>query len=219
MKRATKKVTKKARKASPAKGRKKARPERSSAGKPRARKGKAPAAGGPRASEPKPATIVELADAREARKKRADDIIEKHVVYSMLSGAIPIPLVDLAAGTAVQLDMLKQLARNYGVTFDARSSRAFLTSIGAALAAGAAGRLAASAAKTLPGVGSIAGGLAQATLTGATTYAIGELAGRLFRERRPLETFAVDDVRDELGRYYEKGKELAQSVVDKVRGK
>src|SRR5262245_10265043 len=82
---------------------------------------------------------------------RADAVIKRHVVYSMLSGGIPVPVVDLAASTAVQLDMLKQLAAVYEAAFDARSSRAFVASAMAALAGNATGRLGASLLKAVPG--------------------------------------------------------------------
>ena len=40
------------------------------------------------------------------------------MALAMAGGAIPIPLADLAAVTAVQLDMLKRLAGTYAVQFD-----------------------------------------------------------------------------------------------------
>ena len=69
------------------------------------------------------------------RDDAADDTILKHMGLAMGGGAIPIPVLDLAAVTAVQLDLLKRLAALYDVPFDSASSRAFLTSLTGALGA------------------------------------------------------------------------------------
>ena len=35
----------------------------------------------------------------------------------MIAGAIPVPLVDIAAVTAIQLDLIKELADHYDVDY------------------------------------------------------------------------------------------------------
>ncbi len=50
-------------------------------------------------------------------RSQANKIIEKHVIWSLGGGLIPIPLVDFAAVTAIQVDMLGQLANLYGVKY------------------------------------------------------------------------------------------------------
>ena len=45
-----------------------------------------------------------------ADRKVADKIVRSHVIWSMGAGLIPVPLFDLAAVTAIQIDLLKQLA-------------------------------------------------------------------------------------------------------------
>ena len=37
------------------------------------------------------------------KREKAENIIQRHILYSMGAGAIPIPLIDLGAVTAVQL--------------------------------------------------------------------------------------------------------------------
>ena len=44
------------------------------------------------------------------KREHADAIIKKHVLLSIGGGLIPIPLVDMAAVTALQVSMLEQLA-------------------------------------------------------------------------------------------------------------
>ncbi|MCB0572184.1 MAG: DUF697 domain-containing protein, partial [Phaeodactylibacter sp.] len=44
---------------------------------------------------------------------RAQEIVKNHVLISMGAGLVPIPILDIAAVTAVQLDMVKNLAQLY----------------------------------------------------------------------------------------------------------
>ena len=148
------------------------------------------------------------------RDGEADSIIRKHMGYAMAGGAVPIPILDLTAVTAVQLDMLKQLAKNYEVELDGGSARTFLTSLTSALGATGAARIAASAVKLIPGVGWAIGGATQVVVTGASTYAVGSLFKRLFREKRPLDDLDAAAVKDELKSYFDAGKDLATSLKD-----
>ena len=147
----------------------------------------------------------------------ADAIIKKHMGFAMAGGAIPVPVVDLAAVTAVQLDLLKQLAAHYEVDFESRSARAFLISLTAALAGSSVARIGASLLKTVPGIGTLGGGVAQIILTGASTYAVGSLFKRVFREGNGLDALDMDVVREEVLEYLEKGKERAAKLWTGLR--
>jgi uncharacterized protein (DUF697 family) len=102
------------------------------------------------------------------RDTRADELIREHVAGSAAAAAIPIPLVDLLAVTAVQLSLLRKLGRLYGARVGIGAQGALAVGLlGAALP-----RVAASALKVLPGVGWIGGAAAQAALSGAATWAL-----------------------------------------------
>lgn len=150
---------------------------------------------------------------------QADGIIKKHMVLAMAGGVIPVPFLDLAAVTAVQLDMLKRLAGTYAVPFEGGSARTFVTSLTSALAGTTAARMGASLIKLVPGIGTIAGGAAQVVVTGASTYAVGSLFKRLFREGRTIEDLDVGSVKDELMSYFQAGKDIARDLTDDVKGK
>jgi uncharacterized protein (DUF697 family) len=48
-------------------------------------------------------------------KKSSEEIIKMHVIFAMTAGAIPIPVADLVAVSAIQYDMIRQLADFHGV--------------------------------------------------------------------------------------------------------
>ena len=159
----------------------------------------------------------DLEKALKERDALADEIIRKHMKYAVMGGSIPAPVIDVAAVSAVHLAMLKELASNYGASLDARSARAFMTSVSGAMAGLTAARLAASLMKILPGVGWTTGSVAQALCTGASTYALGRLVKRLFRENRPLDELAVSTATDELTSYFELGKEAAGQALERLK--
>jgi uncharacterized protein (DUF697 family) len=159
---------------------------------------------------------TDLEKALLERDALADEIIRKHIKYAVMGGSIPAPVIDLAAVSAVHLAMLKELAANYGATFDARSARAFMTSVSGALAGLTAARVAVSLMKILPGVGWTTGSLSQAVFTGATTFALGRLVRRLFRENRPLDELDVSTVTEELKSYFADGKTAAAATLKRL---
>jgi hypothetical protein len=64
-----------------------------------------------------------------SQRTQADAIIRSHVLWAMGGGLIPIPLVDFAAVTAVQLEMLQQLAHLYGVDYSRSNGKAFVSAL------------------------------------------------------------------------------------------
>ncbi len=103
------------------------------------------------------------------REARADELIREHVAGSVAAAAIPVALLDLVAVTAVQLSLLRKLGRLYGANVGIGMQGAVAVGLlGAALP-----RVAASALKVLPGIGWVGGAAAQAALSGAATWALG----------------------------------------------
>ena len=107
-----------------------------------------------------------------SKQEEAERIIRSHVLWAMGGGLIPIPLVDIAAVTGIQLDMLKQLAVLHDVDYSASSGKAFISALsGSTFAA-----LGSSLVKVIPGIGTFLGVLSMSALSGASTYAVGQVA-------------------------------------------
>lgn len=103
----------------------------------------------------------------------------QHIVgYAMTAAGLgALPLVDLAAVTAVQAKLLHKLATLYGKRWDARSVTEFVSLAGTGIAAGyLAGMVKRTLSKMIPLVGQTAGALWNASASGATTYALGKAA-------------------------------------------
>ncbi len=141
----------------------------------------------------------------------SERIIRAHVLWAMGAGLIPIPLLDIAAVTAIQVDMLQQLAREHDMDFSQSSGKAYVT----ALAGGTLARLGASAVKIIPGIGTALGLVSMPILSGASTYAVGQVALRNFSNGVPITNIDIDDAKQAYKKAYEKGKSYVKDLDDK----
>ena len=117
---------------------------------------------------------------KEPIKEEALAQIKEHVLFSMGVGAIPLPLLDIVAITAVQMDMIRQLCRTYGVDYHETRGKAAITALSGTTLGRLAGYGIGSALKVIPGIGSLLGGVTLAITAGASTYAIGQVFARHF---------------------------------------
>ncbi len=142
------------------------------------------------------------------QKELAQDIVKSHVMYSLGAGLVPIPLLDIAAVSAVQLDMLKQLAKLYGKDFKESAGKGWISAITGSTMA----RMGASLVKTIPGIGSILGGVTMSALSGASTFSIGQVFIWHFSGGGDFMNFNFDKAKKIYEEQFEKGKEFAKEM-------
>ena len=159
----------------------------------------------------------------EASKEELDKIIKYHVWGSIGVGLIPVPFADFVALTAIQLNMLRKIAKAYNVPFSRNKVRNILSSlIGGALAPAVSTPLAVSMAKVVPVIGTAAGIATMPVISGAVTYAVGKVLIQHFASGGTFLTFDPEKVKA----YYEKmlkegeevakdGKEIAADIKEK----
>ncbi len=142
------------------------------------------------------------------KKDLAQDIVKSHVLYSLGAGLVPIPLLDIAAVSVVQLDMLKQLAKLYGQDFKESAGKSWISAITGSTMA----RMGASLVKTIPGIGSILGGVTMSALSGASTYAIGQVFIWHFSSGGSFANFNFDKAKEIYEKEFETGKKVAKEM-------
>jgi uncharacterized protein (DUF697 family) len=138
-------------------------------------------------------------------------IILKHTIWAMAAGLIPLPLVDLAAVTAIQIDMIKQLAEHHGRDYNVMSGKAF---VGALTGSGLA-MFGASVIKTIPVIGSVVGGVSVPVFAGASTWAVGQMATEIFASGSTLEDADMSTVKEAYRKAYDKGKKVVSEMQEK----
>ena len=143
-----------------------------------------------------------------SKSEEAEKIIRTHVLWSVGAGLMPVPLFDIAAVTAVQMDMLKQLAELHEVDFSKSTGKTFVS----ALTGSTFARIGASVVKSVPGIGTVIGGLSMSVLSGASTYAVGQVAANHFRSRGGLLDVDMDWAQKTYGEAFERGKQFVADL-------
>jgi uncharacterized protein (DUF697 family) len=119
--------------------------------------------------------IGALDDSKYNQYRQAERIVGKHMLAGMALSALPVPILDVAALTATQLNLLDNLSTHYGVEFNKERGKAML----AALFGGSLPTILlmglSSLVKTIPGIGTVAGGAGLSVTAGAVIYATGRV--------------------------------------------
>jgi len=144
----------------------------------------------------------------EDKQAKASEIIRNHVGFSLGAALVPFPGADLLAVTAVQLNMLRQLAGLYNVGFFDSLGKNVISAVGGSSVA----RLGASLIKAIPGVGTIIGEISMPALSGASTYALGHVVAAHFHKGGSLEDMDFKNARKKYEEEIETGKQMAENL-------
>ena len=138
----------------------------------------------------------------------AEKIIKNHALYAAGGGLIPIPLLDFVAVTGIQIDLVQDLCELYYVDFYRSQGKSVISAfVGTSLAS-----IGSSLIKAIPGFGSVLGGVSMSVLSGATTYAIGQVFAKHFQEGGTMEDLDVEKFRAFYKRKVEEGKKIVQEM-------
>jgi len=143
-------------------------------------------------------------------EKKADSIISTHLGFAMAAGAIPVPYVDIIAVTAVQVDMLQQLANLYEIDFNNERGKSLISALIGSSIGSTLGRIGASAVKSIPGIGTILGIGSQVILSGAATFAVGKIFQSHFQSNGNLFNFNLEVMKEKFDEFLNIGKKVAE---------
>ncbi len=139
------------------------------------------------------------------KQKQAEQIVKKYVLLSLGGGLVPIPNLDIAAVTAIQIDMLKQICQLYKVSYSGSEGKAIISVV----AGNSLASLGASMIKLLPGVGTVIGAMSMPILSGASTYALAHAVILHFESDGTLFDIDTEKLNQLYKENLKKGKEFA----------
>lgn len=146
----------------------------------------------------------------------AQNMVKSHMVAGMALSWMPSPLLDIAALSGVQLNLLRQLCQHYALEFDEQLGKG----LSSALVSGALPVVAvlglSSLTKLLPGIGTIGGSVSMTILTGATLYATGQVFIHHFEAGGTLQNFNSQQWQVFFRQQLAKGKTLVKSQLNSV---
>ena len=142
-----------------------------------------------------------------ARVATAESIVHRNVLWSLGAGLLPLPLLDIAAVTAVEVKMLKELSDLCGVGFRSEIAKKLIYSLLSGLGSvGIGGAVGFSLSKLIPGIGTTFGLISIPLFAGAFTHALGRIFVMHFESGGTLLDFDPHGMRSHFKQEFEKAK-------------
>lgn len=110
---------------------------------------------------------------QDDRRATAIKLVERFSLWSGAAGLFPVPVIDLAAVAAVQIQMLRRISRIYDVPFSKNRGKALIASLAGTMIPASTGLGMASTLKVVPIAGTAIGALTTPALSVGATYVIG----------------------------------------------
>lgn len=147
----------------------------------------------------------------EEKELTAKKIVKNYMWWSMGAGLIPIPLVDLAAVSGVQIKMLKDMSEIYEIKFSENKGKSIVSAllgsiVPNSLSVGNMGSL----LKMVPVLGPVIGGFSMSIFSGAATYAIGKVFIQHFEAGGTFLDFNPVTVKEYFHTLYAEGQTIAK---------
>ncbi|MEI7711665.1 MAG: DUF697 domain-containing protein [Rhodospirillales bacterium] len=123
------------------------------------------------------------------RRRKAKRIMRRYMLFSGVAGLVPLPAVDVATVTGVQVKMLHAMTKVYGVPFNFKLARQLVLALVGGGGSVVLALPAASATKSVPVVGMAASFLLSPAFATASCYGTGKAFIGHFEAGGTLETF------------------------------
>lgn len=148
-------------------------------------------------------------------REAVDAIIRKRVYGAIGIGFVPVPLVDFLGLSALQLELIRSLAKAYGVEFKKERAKSIISALCGGFLTTAGVPLAASVFKSIPVIGPVAGAASISIMGGASTYALGWVFDRHFRKGGNLVDFDAEEAKA----YFKTKVDEGKTFIDKMKKK
>jgi uncharacterized protein (DUF697 family) len=132
----------------------------------------------------------------DLKRAEATKLVERFSLWSGAAGLIPVPFVDLAVVGGVQIRMLAQISKIYGVPFSENRGKALIAGLAGSMIPVSSAIGAASLIKTMPIIGTAISVVAMPAMSAGATYAIGMVFIQHFASGGTLLDFNPPDYRE-----------------------
>ncbi len=148
------------------------------------------------------------------KEQQARKTVKNYMWWSMGAGLIPVPFVDLVAVSGVQLKMLADVSKAYGVEFQESKGKAIIAAligyiVPSTMSFGSVGSI----LKAIPLVGPLVGAPSMVLFCGASTYALGKIFIQHFESGGTFLSFDPAKVKEHFQKEFEEGQKLAQDMA------
>lgn len=151
-------------------------------------------------------------------EEEAQTIIRNHAFFAAGTGLIPLPGLDIAATTFVQLEMIRKLSDLYRVPYDVLDVKTILTS----LSTSGLSRLIAYGVNTyttlFSELGSFSDNLTNGLVSGAATYGTGEIINIHFQKGGTIDNLNFTHFFDYYSQKLESGDFVPAEIAQIEKG-
>jgi len=127
-------------------------------------------------------------------------------------GLVPLPIIDLAGLTAIQIDMIYKLSKVYNISFSKDRVKSIISAFAGSIAPVMLTGSVASFLKVIPIVGAFAGPLTEGGTGAAFTYALGKVFIQHYETGGNLLNFDPEKMQEYFKEQFEKGKKYASNL-------
>lgn len=147
-------------------------------------------------------------------------IIRKYTYYTTAAGLVPIPIADLVLISGLQVKMIHDMSKEYGIPFKKSTVKSIIGALlGYIVPQSMTRTVLGSALKTIPGIGTILGVVSMPIFTGGATWTLGQIFNSHFEKGGTLDDFVAADYKEEVKSKFEEGKKVAKEVKEEVKKK
>lgn len=137
--------------------------------------------------------------------------------FSMGAGLIPVPFLDLATISGVQLKMLCDLSSEYDIPFSENKGKSIVTALlGSVVPNTLVGSSVGSLLKMIPVIGTVMGGISLSIFAGAATYAIGKVFIQHYETGGTLLDFNPAEMNEYFKTKFKEGQKVAEEMNEKT---
>ena len=147
-------------------------------------------------------------------RTQSRDCIHRHSAYAAVGGLVPIPFLEMAACSTIQLRMISKLCDIYNLSFSENAVKNSVASLVATvLPVSGVGVATASLIRRVPVVGTIFGLVAMPTFAAACTYALGRVFDWHFAKGGSVTDFDANEMKERFQDEFADGKRKASEFV------
>ena len=161
--------------------------------------------------ESKEATDAQTAEAQATVERlfnEADMIVIQNMWLSAAAGFVPVPAVDAAGVTTIQVIMLSKLAEKFEVEFSKESIKSAIAALVGGITPVMLSTFATSSIKAIPVIGQTIGSFTMPIIAAASTYAIGKVFLLHFASGGTLINFDPEQFKTYYQEMFDEGKKL-----------
>jgi uncharacterized protein (DUF697 family) len=141
-------------------------------------------------------------------------LVRQHMVAAFAAGLVPVPLMDIAVMSGVQLNLVRKVAACYDVPFSRNAVKSIICALAGGVAPAYAAPPLASLAKAIPFAGTALGIVTMPTMSAAMTYAVGHVFIQHFASGGTLLSFDAEKAAGLFKGLFKKGEEQAVEMAE-----